>query len=74
MSIATVRGGDEALFAKFSEVERARAVTRLSELHLRIDLADEVLILNVGGYIGPGAARELAYAQCQGKRVRYLEP
>lgn len=47
---------------------------RLDELHLRkIDLADEVLILNVNGYIGQSTARELAYARQQGKRVRFLE-
>lgn len=47
----------------------------LDELHLRkIDLADEVLILNVGGYIGKSTGRELAYARSKGKIVRYLEP
>jgi hypothetical protein len=47
----------------------------LDELHLRkIDLADEVLILNVGGYIGESTARELAYARRHGKNVRFLEP
>jgi hypothetical protein len=46
----------------------------LDELHLRkIDLADEVLILNVGGYIGESTSRELAYAQKMGKQIRYLE-
>jgi hypothetical protein len=48
---------------------------RLDELHLRkIDLADEVLILNCGGYIGESTRRELDYAIAQGKRVRFLEP
>jgi len=47
----------------------------LDELHLRkIDLADEVLILNVGGYIGESTGNELAYAKAKGKRIRYLEP
>ena len=46
----------------------------LDELHLRkIDLADEVLILNVGGYIGESTHRELEYARAQGKQVRFLE-
>ena len=46
----------------------------LDELHLRkIDLADEVLILNVGGYIGQSTARELAYAKSAGKLIRFLE-
>jgi hypothetical protein len=47
----------------------------LDELHLRkIDLADEVLILNVGGYIGESTRRELDYARRNGKPVRWLEP
>lgn len=47
----------------------------LDELHLRkIDLADEVLILNVGGYVGESTARELEYALEHGKGVRFLEP
>jgi len=46
----------------------------LDELHLRkIDLADEVLILNVGGYIGESTGNELAYARKKGKRIRFLE-
>ncbi len=46
----------------------------LDELHLRkIDLADEVLVLNVGGYIGESTARELAYARQHGKHIRMLE-
>jgi len=50
-------------------------VGRLDELHLRkIDLADEVLILNVDGYIGHSTGNELAYALAQGKPVRTLEP
>lgn len=47
----------------------------LDALHLRkIDLADEVLVLNVGGYIGDSTCNEIAYATRTGKPVRYLEP
>lgn len=46
----------------------------LDTLHLRkIDLADEVLILNVGGYIGESTGRELDYARRAGKTIRFLE-
>lgn len=46
----------------------------LDELHLRkIDLANEVMILNVGGYIGESTRYEIEYAQQQGKIIRYLE-
>jgi hypothetical protein len=47
----------------------------LDELHLRkIDLADEILVLNVDDYIGESTGREIEHAEAQGKRVRYLEP
>lgn len=47
----------------------------LDELHKRkIDLADEVLVLNVGGYIGDSTRSEVAYANNHGKPVRWLEP
>ena len=46
----------------------------LDELHKRkIDLADEVFVLNVGGYIGDSTRSEIAYAEAHGKPVRYLE-
>lgn len=45
----------------------------LGELHLRrIDLADEVRIVNPGGYIGEATRREIAYADAMGKRVTYV--
>lgn len=48
---------------------------RFDELHRRkIDLADEILVLNVGGYIGESTRGEIEYAEQQGKRVRWLEP
>lgn len=48
---------------------------RLDVLHLaKIDLADEVLILNVGGYLGESTFREMFYAYKTGKTVRWLEP
>jgi hypothetical protein len=47
---------------------------RVDELHLRkIDLADEVLVINPGGYIGESTAREIAYARAIGKPVRFLQ-
>lgn len=45
------------------------------DLHKRkIDLADEVLVLNVDGYIGESTRSEIAYAEANGKPVRYLQP
>ncbi len=51
------------------------AKTALDELHKRkIDLADEVLVINVGGYVGESTRGEIAYAEWIGRPVRYLEP
>jgi hypothetical protein len=47
---------------------------KLDELHKRkIDLADEILVLNVGGYIGESTRSEIDYAISRKKIVRYLE-
>lgn len=40
----------------------------------KIDLADEVLILNVGGYIGESTRGELEHARKCSKIIRFLEP
>jgi hypothetical protein len=58
-----------------SEKVTPEAKKTLEELHLRkIDLADEVLVLNVGGYIGKSTAAEIVYAEKTGKPVNYLVP
>jgi hypothetical protein len=45
----------------------------LDQLHFRkIDISDEILVLNVGGYIGSSTRNEIEYATRTGKRVRYL--
>lgn len=49
--------------------------TQCDELHLRkIDLADSVLVLNIGGYIGESTRNEIDYAMRTDKPVSYLEP
>ena len=46
----------------------------LDRQHLaKIDLADEIFVINVGGYIGESTRREIAYAKSKGKNVSYLE-
>lgn len=47
---------------------------RLDELHKRkIDLADWVYVLNVGGYIGDSTRSEIEYAESIRRPVSYLE-
>lgn len=65
---------DDTLLAYATDEQRTEIKARLDDLHLRkIDLADEVLILNVGGYIGASTRGELDYAHMRQKRIRYLE-
>jgi hypothetical protein len=46
----------------------------LDVLHLRkIDLADEVVVVTVEGYVGESTRREIAYAANHNKPVRYAE-
>ena len=40
----------------------------------KIDMADEIFVINVGGYIGDSTRSEIEYAKAHGKAVRYLEP
>ena len=42
-------------------------------LKRKIDMADEIFVINVGGYIGESTRSEIKYAQATGKPVRYLE-
>jgi hypothetical protein len=47
----------------------------LDALHLhKIDLADRVLVVNPGGYIGESTSREIAYAHATGKPVSFTDP
>lgn len=75
LSIGAASGTDDEHFGNLPQEEYGRVKTMLDELHLRkIDMADEVLILDVGGYIGESTGRELMYAVEQGKEIRFLEP
>jgi hypothetical protein len=51
-----------------------RQKEKLDRLHkCKIDLADEILVINVGGYIGESTRSEIEYAQLHGKHIRWLE-
>ncbi|HUX97820.1 MAG TPA: hypothetical protein VMV47_18965 [Bacteroidales bacterium] len=56
-----------------NEVWTANTKEMLDDMHLRkIDLADEIFVINPGGYIGESTGREIKYATKTGKQVRYL--
>ena len=46
----------------------------LDDMHKRkIDMADEIFVINAGGYIGSSTKSEIKYALSFGKKVNYLE-
>ena len=46
----------------------------LDEMHKqKIDMSDEIYVINVGGYIGESTKNEIKYAKEKGKRISYLE-
>ena len=56
------------------EVWKPGVKEMLDDIHLRkIDMADEIFVINVGGYIGESTRREIDYATKTGKTVSYLE-
>lgn len=56
------------------EVWKPGTKEMLDKMHLqKIDMADEIFVINVGGYIGESTRREIAHAEQTGKPVRYLE-
>jgi hypothetical protein len=57
------------------EVWKPGVKEMLDDMHKRkIDMADEIFVINVGGYIGESTRSEIAYAERTGKKVNYLEP
>ena len=61
-------------FRKCGDALTPELETLLSELHFKkIDIADEVFVLNVGGYIGDSTRSEIEYATKHGKPIKYLE-
>ena len=46
----------------------------LDDIHKRkIDMSDEIFVINVDGYIGESTRSEIEYAAAHGKSIRYLE-
>ena len=59
--------GDEEVWTESTKV-------MLDDMHKRkIDLADEIFVVNPGGYIGSSTRSEIEYALQTGKIIKYLE-
>ena len=64
------------LFGHSGDEEVWSEVTKemLDDMHKRkIDLADEIFVINPGGYIGKSTRSEIKYALKTNKPVKYLE-
>lgn len=68
--VLSVGGFDHAEGITLSDSQREM----LGKLHKhKIDMSDEILVINVGGYIGESTRHEIEYARQLGVKIRYLE-
>ena len=66
--------GDNEVWEGMSEDTLTKTKEMLDDMHKRkIDMADEIVVINDGGYIGSSTRSEIEYAKAHGKPVRYLE-
>lgn len=73
LSVGFYSHSSERAHGRFLECG-AEQHAQLNELHKRkIAMSHEVLILNVGGYVGEGLRDEIEYAKSLGKPIRWLE-
>ena len=66
--------GDTEVWENMDEGTLTKTKEMLDDMHKRkIDMADEIYVINVGGYIGESTKSEIEYAKYHGKKVNYLE-
>ena len=66
--------GDSEVWENMDEGTLTKTKAMLDDMHKRkIDMADEIYVINVGGYIGSSTRSEIEYAEKNGKRIMYLE-
>lgn len=65
---------DVDIWNQMDEETKIKTKIMLDDIHKRkIDMADEIFVINVGGYIGESTRSEIEYANKTGKKVNYLE-
>ena len=66
--------GDQEVWDGMDEGTLSKTKEMLDDMHKRkIDMADEIYVINVGGYIGDSTRSEIQYAEEHGKTVRYYQ-
>ena len=66
--------GDSEVWENMDEGTLTKTKEMLDDMHKRkIDMADEIFVINVDGYIGESTKSEIEYAIKHNKKVNYLE-
>lgn len=66
--------GDNEVWENMPEETLTKTKQMLDDMHKRkIDMADSIHVINVGGYIGTSTKSEIEYAKKHGKKITYLE-
>lgn len=66
--------GNQEVWDGMDDGTLSKTKKMLDDMHKRkIDMADEIFVINVGGYIGDSTRSEIEYAKAHGKKVKYLE-
>ncbi|MBR0091591.1 MAG: hypothetical protein IJP92_07820 [Lachnospiraceae bacterium] len=67
--------GDSEVWENMDEGTLTATKEMLDDMHKRkIDMADSIYVINVGGYIGESTRSEIEYAKETGKGIEYLVP
>ena len=66
--------GDNEVWENMDEGSLTKTKEMLDDMHKRkIDMSDEIFVINVNGNIGESTKSEIKYAQETGKKINYLE-
>ena len=66
--------GDDEVWDGMEEGTLSKTKEMIDDMHKqKIDIADSIYVINVGGYIGESTRGEIEYARATGKAVRFLE-
>ena len=66
--------GDNEVWENMAEDTLTKTKEMLDDMHKRkIDMADSIHVINVGGYIGNSTKSEIEYAKRNNKKITYLE-
>ena len=66
--------GDSEVWENMDEGTLTKTKEMLDDMHKRkIDMADEIFVINKNGYIGSRTLSEIEYAKKTGKIIKYLE-